>query len=31
MNKQPKYKIIYSEEVDRFLESVNEKKRKKIF
>lgn len=31
MNERPKYKIIYSEEVDKFLESVNDKARKKIF
>ena len=31
MNEKPKYKIIYSEEMDKFLESVNDKARKKIF
>lgn len=31
MNEQKKYKVIYSEEVDKFLESVNEKARRKIF
>ena len=31
MNEQKKYKVIYSEEVDKFLETVNEKARRKIF
>lgn len=30
MNERPKYKIIYSEDVDKFLQSVNEKARRKI-
>lgn len=30
MNDRPKCKIIYSEEVDRFFETINEKARKKI-
>lgn len=31
MDERPKYKIIYSEEVDKFLQTINDKARRKIF